>query len=169
MATLLIAPSFTSSHLLLPSPIAVRKPWLLIGRSQLDTGSRHLLAETLKTRPNVPRTEQLAPTRDRTGAVQPAACYTTRYSAGHGSDYRLSPRKYRLPVASRRCGRARGQSSKNRRRRGRLGADFNHVSSFSMATRQSTDGGGGAIVTDEEAKQNFVFRHLTTTARVGAD
>lgn len=49
---------------------------------------------------------------------------------------------------------------------GALGADFT-MFSFN-GNKTVTAGGGGAVVTDDEEKAK-IFRHITTTARVGAD
>lgn len=49
---------------------------------------------------------------------------------------------------------------------GALGADFT-MFSFN-GNKTVTAGGGGAVVTDDEEKAKL-FRHITTTARVGAD
>jgi len=54
----------------------------------------------------------------------------------------------------------------NGRSSGNLGADFT-MFSFN-GNKTVTAGGGGAIVTDDPEKARL-FRHLTTTARVGAD
>jgi len=160
---LVIAPSFTFIASVAAIAHCGAQPWLFDVAADSWTLDPKLLAATLAT-----ETERAADGSLRhKGSGQRVAAILPVYTLGIPADMDLITalaEEYRLPVVAD-AAAALGTSYKNRPS-GSLGADFT-MFSFN-GNKTVTAGGGGAIVTDDEAKAKL-FRHLTTTARVGAD
>ncbi|PCI02472.1 MAG: pyridoxal-5'-phosphate-dependent protein [Hyphomicrobiales bacterium] len=160
---LVIAPSFTFIASVAAIAHCGAQPWLFDIAPHSWTLDPVLLAETL-----MEQTER-APdgslrhkvTGQRVAAILPV--YTLGIPADMDPIIALA-REYSLPVVSD-AAAALGTSYKTRSS-GSLGADFT-MFSFN-GNKTVTAGGGGAIVTNDEEKAKL-FRHLTTTARVGSD
>lgn len=160
---LVIAPTFTFIASIASIAHCGAKPWLLDVGADTWTLDAALLAQTLadQTMRAADGSLRHKETGKRVAAILPV------YTLGIPAD--MDPimdvaKQYELPVvadAAAALGTAyRGKKS------GALGADFT-MYSFN-GNKTVTAGGGGAIVTDSEEKATL-FRHLTTTARVGSD
>jgi perosamine synthetase len=160
---LVIAPSFTFIASVAAIAHCGAQPWLFDVAADSWTLDPHLLAATLETETQRAEDGSLChkATGQRVAAILPV--YTLGIPADMDPIIALAE-KYRLPVVAD-AAAALGTGYKNRPS-GSLGADFT-MFSFN-GNKTVTAGGGGAIVTDDEDKAKL-FRHLTTTARVGAD
>lgn len=160
---LVIAPSFTFIASVASIAHCGALPWLFDISADSWTLDPVLLERTLaaETERSADGTLRHVPTGRRVAAILPV------YTLGIPADMDpivATAEKYGLPIVAD-AAAALGTAYKNRPS-GALGADFT-MFSFN-GNKTVTAGGGGAIVTDDEAKAKL-FRHLTTTARVGAD
>jgi perosamine synthetase len=160
---LVIAPSFTFIASVAAIAHCGAQPWLFDVAADSWTLDPQLLAATLEAETERAEDGSLrhSPTGRRVAAILPV--YTLGVPADMDPIVELA-KKYCVPIIAD-AAAALGTSYKNRPS-GALGADFT-MFSFN-GNKTVTAGGGGAIVTDDEEKAKL-FRHLTTTARVGAD
>ena len=160
---LVIAPSFTFIASVAAIAHCGAQPWLFDVAAGSWTLDPQLLAVTLEAETERAEDGSLRhkATGQRVAAILPV--YTLGIPADMDPIVALAER-YGLPIVAD-AAAALGTGYKNRPS-GSLGADFT-MFSFN-GNKTVTAGGGGAIVTDDEAKAKL-FRHLTTTARVGAD
>nr|CAD6596089.1 pyridoxal-5'-phosphate-dependent protein [Rhizobium sp. TCK] len=160
---LVIAPSFTFIASIAAIAHCGAQPWLFDVALHSWTLDPELLQATLEaeTRRNDNGSLLHKATGKRVAAILPV--YTLGIPADMDPITKVAER-YSLPIVAD-AAAALGTSYKNRPS-GTLGADFT-MFSFN-GNKTVTAGGGGAIVTDDETKAKL-FRHLTTTARVGAD
>ncbi|OCW56986.1 DegT/DnrJ/EryC1/StrS family aminotransferase [Hoeflea olei] len=160
---LVIAPSFTFIASVAAIAHCGAQPWLFDVAAHSWTLDPDLLAAALESETERHDDGSLRhrPTGKRVAAILPV--YTLGIPADMDPIVALGAR-YGLPVVAD-AAAALGTSYKNRPS-GSLGADFT-MFSFN-GNKTVTAGGGGIIVTDDDAKAKL-FRHLTTTARVGAD
>lgn len=160
---LVIAPSFTFIASVAAIAHCGAQPWLFDVAADSWTLDPQLLAATLEAETERTKDGSLRhrPTGQRVAAILPV--YTLGIPADMDPIVVLAE-QYGLPIVAD-AAAALGTSYKSRPS-GALGADFT-MFSFN-GNKTVTAGGGGAIVTDDQAKAKL-FRHLTTTARVGAD
>ncbi|MFN7093543.1 MAG: DegT/DnrJ/EryC1/StrS family aminotransferase [Allorhizobium sp.] len=160
---LVVAPSFTFVASVAAIAHCGAQPWLFDVSAHSWTLNPQLLAAKLEAETERAEDGNLRhkATGQRVAAILPV--YTLGIPADMDPITALAEH-YRLAIVAD-AAAALGTSYKNRPS-GSLGADFT-MFSFN-GNKTVTAGGGGAIVTDDEAKAKL-FRHLTTTARVGAD
>jgi dTDP-4-amino-4,6-dideoxygalactose transaminase len=160
---LVIAPSFTFIASVAAIAHCGAQPWLFDVAADSWTLDPQLLAVTLEAETERAEDGRLRHrhTGQRVAAILPV--YTLGIPADMDPIVDLAER-YRLPIIAD-AAAALGTSYK-KRPSGALGADFT-MFSFN-GNKTVTAGGGGAVVTDDEVKAKL-FRHLTTTARVGSD
>ena len=160
---LVIAPAFTFIASVAAIAHCGAIPWLFDVSSESWTIDPQILAEQLENQ--TLRTQEghliQKETGRRVAAILPV--FTLGVPADMDPIYEVA-RRFGLPIVAD-AAAALGSTYKQRRA-GALRADFT-MFSFN-GNKTVTAGGGGAIVTDDENKARL-FRHLTTTARVGTD
>lgn len=160
---LVVAPSFTFIASVAAIAHCGAKPWLFDVSPDSWTLDPMLLKDTLarETERDADGALRHRPSGRRVAAILPVC--TLGIPADMEPITALA-RAYGLPVVV--DAAAAIGTAYHGRPIGALGADFT-MFSFN-GNKTVTAGGGGAIVTDDEDKAKL-FRHLTTTARVGAD